>query len=130
MKKFITLYLIPVLLQILLVPFWYKTSSKYIDASIISIAICIMTPLYLLIINLSFRWYRYKLLKLHLGMLVIIVLTVFFNHIGWAMLSYKFFRPDPMTKSIQIFFLEWGILVVGVSFLISILVKRIKNHKN
>ena len=126
MKKTIVLYFIPVFIQIILIPFWYKIGYKYIDASIISILTCLLTPIYLVIINLVFGNYKQGIIFLHIGMLAIIGLGVLFSHIGWGMLSRDFFNPDPMTVAFEKFYLQFGAIVVLISFIVSFIVKQVK----
>lgn len=121
------LYAIPVLIQIVLIPLWYKMSYQYVDASTISIAVCILTPIYLLIVNLILKGYQHGIIKVHLIMLAIIILGVIFSMIGWSEFDMdKILHPDGLTDGFNKFFLQFGGIMTVVSVIISYVVKLVK----
>lgn len=129
LKKLILLAVLPLFIQIVLIPFWGKTNAQYVDASIISIIVCLLTPIYLVLINIIYK-HKKNMIVTHIIMASIVIIDVFFSHIGWAGYSHRFFNPDPMTKAFNIFFLQFGLFFVALSFIISLIIKLYKRLKN
>ena len=127
MKKLLLL-IIPAMIQLILIPMWFlKIDYRYIDASIISMVVCVLTPIYLLIINLIFKGYQYGIVKIHLIMLAVVILGVVFSMIGWSRFDiHKILHPDGLTAGFNKFFLQFGGTLVVISFIVSYITKLVK----
>ena len=125
------LYSVPALIQGVLIPFWFlKVDARYVDASIISIVICLLTPIYLIIINFIFQGYKYGILRLHLFMLGIVILGVIFSRLGWSRFDFnKFMHPDPLTAGFNKSFIWFGEIGVFISLIVSYIIKLVKRIK-
>ena len=86
MKKVLLLYIIPIFIQIVLIPFWLlNLDARYIDASVVSLCVSILSPIYLIVINLIQKHFMvYGITRIHLLMVCSICLAEFFSYIGWT----------------------------------------------
>ena len=127
MKKLLLLT-IPAMIQLILIPMWFiEIDYRYIDASIISIVVCVLTPTYLLIMNLVFKEYQYGIVKIHLIMLAVVILGVVFSMIGWSRFDiHKILHPDGLTAGFNKFFLQFGGALVIISLIVSYIAKLIR----
>lgn len=128
MKKLLIVFAIPVMVQLILLPYWFvKVGYQHIDASIISIFVSILVPIYLLVINLVLKGYRYGVIRIHFIMLAVVILGVLLGMMGWSRFDiYKMWHPDTMTAGFNKFFLQFGGVLVFISFIASYIIKSIK----
>lgn len=130
MKKFF-LYTVPIVVSVLNCPLWFlEIDARYIDASAISLFTNILTPWYLIIVNLIKKHYaNYGILKIHLLMILVEVITSFFNYLGWSLFSMeRFFNPDPMTVGMTVGFVKFGMLIIGISFIV-LLIRKVRHFR-
>ena len=129
MKKILILYGVPLFIQIILLPCWFlDLDARYIDASVVSIFIALLSPIYLIVLNFARKDFeKYGMVKTHLLMAFVVCLAEFFHYLGWSEFNTeRFIHPDPMTVGLSTGFVKIGIYAITVSFIVSLIIKFIK----
>lgn len=123
MKYFINL--LPIVLNILLLPFWYLETTYgfwiYGRTSFFEIILnCIFVPIFLLVFNVR---YIYKQeVKVWIDLLMMfssVICAAFIHYYNWGIVTGRFFKPDSMTIAL-IFWLEVVFPLVMICIGISI----------
>ena len=131
MKKILLFYSIPIMIQLISIPIWLvDINYRYVDVSIINIVLCLLLPFYLVLINGMLKGYKQGLIKIHIIMLINILLCLFLGYLGWSKLNIeRIYNPDPMTAALEIFFIQYGIVIVVISFVVSSIIKLVKKKR-
>ena len=132
LKKILWYYVMPVILQIILIPFWpMRTSVPYLAGNTVSLSLCLLTPIYLVIMYWALKQQRFNLVGIHLLMAGVCIIGVIFSYLGWSQFDmYRFLHPDPLTAGFNRSFIRFGVFVVSINMLVSAVIWLIKRYKS
>lgn len=118
-------YLIPISIQLILLPFWFIDED--IIVSWIGLAIgAIVTPIYLIII--SFKFIDKISAKSFLGMLLLMIgiaiLVCLLNYFNWGLSTGNLLSPDSETALIIKIQMVVSSAIIMVGWIITFIIKR------
>lgn len=100
---------IPVILNVLLLPLWYMESTygfwTYGRTSFFELIFnSVLSPIYLLILNIHLIKKRRRGILFHLLLMTISILcSAVIHYLNWGITSGNFFNPDEMTIGLVLF---------------------------